>query len=166
MYTILIAIIVGSIIGLYNASKTYWASIGDYILFSIIGSIFGFIVGCIIATALPMSKCDKHYSYNIVNLQDNNSIKGNFFLGSGQIEGKMKYVFYYEENGLYKMNQIDYDKVSIKYSDDQAKVNVTEVDLTDSLINYFGIDWDLGNKTYIIEVPKGTIQNNYSLDAK
>ena len=113
-----------------------------------------------------MDTYDKNYSLNIETLQDNNSVSGNFFLGCGQIECKMKYVFYYEENGLYRMMQLDYNLVQIKYSDGKPKVNVTENYPSKTFINNFAIDLDAFDKTYIIEVPKGTIKNNYNLDAQ
>jgi hypothetical protein len=43
---------------------------------------------------------------------------------------------------------------------------VSEKYATESFINYFAVDFDLGSKTYIIEVPCGTIKNNYNLDTQ
>ena len=86
--------------------------------------------------------------------------------GCGQIEGKVKYVFYYEEKGLYRMIQLDYNLVQIKYSEGKPKINIIENYPSDAFINNFAIDLDIFNKIYIIEVPKGTIKNNYNLDAQ
>lgn len=166
MITILIAAIIGIALAIYNEYQEGWGGLFGYIMMSIIGALFGGVIGFIIATALPMQTYDKHYSLSIETLQDNSSVSGNFFLGCGQIEGKMKYVFYYEEKGLYRMMQIDYNMVQIKYSDSKPKVNITENYPTESIINYFAFDTDLFDKTYIIEVPKGTIKNNYNLDAQ
>jgi hypothetical protein len=115
---------------------------------------------------IPMDTYVKKSSVNIETLQDNNSVNGSFFLGCGQIEGKMKYVFYYEEKGLYKMCQINYNLVSIKYSEGKPKVNILEIYPTESFINNIAIDFNVFDKTFIIEVPKGTIKNNYNLDAQ
>ena len=152
--------------GIYSTYNEIWSEWIDYIMFSLIGGLFGGCIAMILSFMLPMDTYDKKYSLNVETLQDNNSVSGSFFLGCGQIEGKMKYVFYYEANGLYRMNQIDYDLVQIKYSDGKPKVNVTENALTKSPINLFAMDFDIGLKTYIIEVPKGTIKNNYNLDAQ
>ena len=166
MITILITTIIGIALAIYNEYRESWGSLIDYIIMSMLGGLFGACVGFIIAIALPMQTYDKHYSLNIETLQDNNSVSGNFFLGCGQIEGKMKYVFYYEEKGLYRMMQLNYDLVQIKYSDTKPKVNITENYPTESIINYFAFDTDIFDKNYIIEVPKGTIKNNYNLDAQ
>ena len=166
MITLLILAIIGIGIAIYETHHSYEANLGDYIFVSIVGALVGLIVGIILAIMLPMNTYDKHYSLNIEALQDNNTTSGNFFLGCGQFEGKMKYVFYYEEKGLYRMMQIDYDFVQIKYSDGKPKVNVTENYPSDAFINNFAIDLDIFHKTYIIEVPKGTIKNNYNLDAQ
>ncbi len=166
MTTILILSILGILIAIYESYSSYECNIGDYIFVSIMGGLIGCIGGIILALALPMNTYNKKYSLNIETLQDNSSISGNFFLGCGQISGKMKYVFYYEENGLYRMMQVDYNLVQIKYSDDKPKVNITEIYPTDAFINHFAIDLNVFDKTYIIEVPKGTIKGNYNLDAQ
>ena len=157
----------GALIAIFQTYNNGWTNYFiDYALASFQGIITGAFIGLSIAAMLPMDTYDKHYSLNIENLQDNNSISSNFFLGIGQIEGKMKYVFYYEENGFYKMMQLDYDLVQIKYSDSTPKVNVTENYPSDAFINNFAIDLDIFHKSYIIEVPNGTIKNNYNLDAQ
>jgi len=167
MYLILISIVLGIIIGIYHVYNDGWDNYWiDYFASSLLGSFIGFCFGTIIAFILPMDTYNKEYSYNIESLQDNNSVEGNFFLGCGQIDGKMKYVFYYEENGLYKMMQLDYEKVQIKYTDGKPKVNVTQNYPTEVYINYFALDTDIFDKTYVIEVPKNTIKNNFNLDAK
>lgn len=161
MTLIIIGAVLGIIAAIYLAE---WDD--DYILFSFIGIFIGGIIGFLVAWMLPMDTYNKHSSFRIEALQDNNSVNGNFFLGCGQIEGEMKYVFYYEQaEGLYRMMQLDYDLVQIKYSD-EPKINVTENYPSDAFINHFAIDMDAFHKTYIIEVPKGTIKNNYNLDAQ
>ena len=166
MIVIIIGIIVGIGIAIYNTYNGYLNDLVIYVMTSIFGLMVGGLIGSFVAIALPMDTYNKHYSLNIETLQDNNSVSGNFFLGTGQIEGKMKYVFYYEENGLYRMMQLNYNLVQIKYSDSKPKVNVTENYPSNSIINYFAIDLDIYDKTYIIEVPKGTIKSNYNLDAQ
>lgn len=166
MILILIGMVIGIAIAIYKTYNGWLNDFIDYIVSSFIGILLGGALALIVAIMLPMDIYDKHYSFNIETLQDNNSVSGNFFLGCGQIEGKMKYVFYYEENGLYRMMQIDYELVQIKYYDGKPKVNVTENYPSDAFINKFAIDLDAFDKTYIIEVPKGTIKNNYNLDAQ
>ncbi len=138
----------------------------DYLFSSTISAIGAGTIGYLVAIVIPMSTYDKQYSFNIEALNDNESTSGKLFLGSGWIEGKMKYVFYLEDNGLYRMRQLDSDLVRIRYSDGTPKVNVTEKYPTDSFINLFAIDFDCFDKTYIIEVPNGSINNDYKLDAQ
>ena len=161
MATIIIIAILGVLLCIAAAD-----SFGDFILLSLAGILISLFVSIPLAIALPMSTYEKHYSLSIENLQDNNGTKGSFYLGLGQFKDRMTYVFYYNENGLYKMNQVDYQKVSIKISDNRPKVNVTQIyPIEGAFINYFAFDTDILDETYVIEVPQGTIKNNYNLDA-
>lgn len=168
MITIIIGALVGFLIAMANHQKQrdniYYPD--DYVSSLMGGSIFGFIIGLMIAIALPAETYDKQCSLNIETLQDNNGVGGGFFLGSGNIDGTMCYVFYYEENGFYKMMKLNHELVKIKYSDGNPRLQIMQKGITKSLINYFALDLWLKDKTYIIEVPKGTIKNNYILDAQ
>lgn len=166
MILILIAMILGSINHLYSVFRDRYSYLIDYIAALFFGSILWGVAGLCIALILPMDTYEKKYSLNIEALQDNNNTSGYSYLGSGTIKSKMVYVFYHEENGLRRMEQIDCDSARIKYSDGIPKVNVTVIAASDSIINYFALDWNLGEKTYIIEVPRGTIKNNFNLDAQ
>jgi uncharacterized protein YneF (UPF0154 family) len=166
MMLIIIGAIIGVAIAIYQTYQDWDFDFVIYLLNSILGFMIGAFLGFWISISLPMSTYNKHYSVNIETLQDNSSVSGQFFLGCGQIDGDMKYVLYFEEKGLYQMMQIKYNLVQIKYSKRTPRLNVTEIYLTDSWINYFAIDFDIHDKTYIIEVPKGTIRNNYNLDAQ
>ncbi len=171
----MITIILFALFGLFFAIKAVWDDYGYFdfveIVMNTLGTIFiiflAALMGLGVAFMLPMKTTTKIDTYNIVCLQDNNSTNGSFFLGTGTIKGEMKYVFYYEENGTYKMKQTDYDNTSIKYSDN-IKVERYRQEEVKSFINYFAID-DIcseSNMQFIIYVPKGTIKNNYSLDAQ
>ena len=64
-------------------------------------------------------------STNLVTLQDNSSVTGSFFLGSGSLNNKTHYAFYYETDHGYKYKTIDAESSSnpvyIKYiSADEA----------------------------------------------
>ena len=75
-----------------------------------------------------------------------------------------------------KLKQLDYENVGIKYYDGQPKievykqvpVNPQKGDFTtrqNAYINWFAIDIFTTTKT-IIFVPKGSIKQNFNLDAK
>lgn len=166
MILILIGIIVGIAYAICEVYNEYYKEFWDYVWCSFLIGLFGAIIAFFIASMLPMDTYGKKHSLSIETLQDNSTVNGNFFLGCGQVEGKMKYSLYCEENGLYRMIQLDYDLVQIKYSKNKPKIVVIENYPSKAFINYFAIDFDVYRKTYIIEVPKGTIRNNFNLDTK
>lgn len=168
--TVLMLVIIGVVIALIVTLSDWHLDWVDKLVMSIVNSIIGcllgFMVGFIISVILPMDLYDKKYSYELEALQDGSYNNGRFFLGCGTIDGKMKYVWYWGKDGIYEMQQIETNLVKIKYTDGKATVNVTEIEATDSWINDWAIDLDLHDKTYLLEVPKGTIKQNYSLDAQ
>jgi len=168
MITILICGIIGLIIAivLNFDGFDYIEDIILYFIIGMFGALLGGLIGLLIAFALPAKTEIVKTTYNLEALQDNNSVKGSFFLGSGQIEGKMKYVFYYENDGYYKLEQADYNEVKVKYSDEKPKAErFNRKNVKDAFINNFAIDCN-SYQEYIIYVPKGTIKQNYSLDAQ
>ena len=166
MWTIIIIIAIALFIAIYREYNSYYSDFEDYILTSISAIFIGGIIGTALAFVLPAKTEIVKTTYNLEALQDNNSVKGSFFLGSGQIEGKMKYVFYYERDGFYKLEQADYSKVKVKYSNEKPKAErFNRKNVKDAFINNFAIDCNCYQE-YIIYVPKGTIKQNYSLDAQ
>jgi hypothetical protein len=140
----------------------------EYFMGVVYGTMLGLVVGFVIVLFLPTETYKYKYSVDIVSLQDNSNTKGTFFLGSGQINGSMKYVFYYEsDTGLYRMCQIDYNLTEIKYTKEKPKVIITEYRKKDTFKNKFTIfSFHQPDNTYVIEVPEGTIKNNYNLDSQ
>ena len=166
MWTIIIITAIALFIAIYREYDSYYCSdFVDYISASILGVLSGGLIGIGVALVLPAKTEIVKTTYNLEALQDNNRVEGSFFLGSGQIDGKMKYVFYYENNGYYKLEQVDCSKVRIKYSDEKPKAErFNRKDVKDAFINHFAIDCSY--QEYIIYVPKGTIKQNYTLDAQ
>lgn len=168
MVTIIIMVIIGLLIGIWVTYTDSWNrdEWEMYVVHCIFGMIVCGMVGLFIAWALPMDTKVNHSVLKLENLQDNSSVDGKFYLGCGNFGSDMKYVFYTEENGMYKMMQLDVDDCLIRYSDDKPIVHVFEIYPTDAKINFFAYDGDVFNKSYVIEVPRGTIDNNYNLDAR
>lgn len=165
MITIIIFGIIGFIISIISIFDGF-DYIVDIFLAGIIGTLIGGLIGLVIALALPAKTEIVKTTYNLEALQDNNGVSGSFFLGSGQIEGKMKYVFYYEKDGFYKLEQVDYEEVKVKYSDEKPKAErFNRKYVKDAFINNFAIGCN-HYQEYIIYVPKGTIKQNYTLDAQ
>jgi len=166
MWTIIIITVIAIFIACLMEYNEGYADFGDYLIVSFQALFIGAILGAVIAFTLPAKTEIVKTTYNLEALQDNNSVKGSFFLGSGQIEGKMKYVFYYENEGYYKLEQADYNEVKVKYSDEKPKAELfNRKNVKDAFINNFAIDCNCYQE-YIIYVPKGTIKQNYTLDAQ
>jgi hypothetical protein len=141
--------------------------LGFGLLWIFLGLGGGILAGVPIGFLLPSSsELVKIREDNIECLADNSSVSGSFFLGCGNIEGEMKYVFYCRQGDLYRMYQADYDKATIKYSSAPPKVTIYEIRPKDEFKNYFGLGSDWGNKQYEFLIPKGSIRNNFVLDAQ
>jgi len=164
MITIAVCLIAGIIIMIIREQRYGLPDFVEYIMLGLMGGIAGFAVGALLALALPMKTQVSAYENEIVALQDNLGTSGSFFLGSGNIDGSIKYVFYYKAEGSFRMAQVDYKDAVIKYSD-EAKVIRYKEEPIGAFINLFALDIPSRDE-YEIYVPKGTIKNDYNLDAQ
>ena len=151
-----------------------------FIIFDIISesegniSLLGFIIGVFLSIMLPANMIEKTETYNLVCLQDNNTISGNFFIGSGTINGTSMYSFYYQSDidpitnkPMYKrMNIETYRDISITYTDDSPRIVKYEWIKSDKFINHFAFDLAVPNDSYVFYIPDGSILNEYKLDAQ
>lgn len=130
------------------------------------GLLIGFIFGIIVPIILPTeSILVKTSSNKIECLQDNNNVSGSFFVGCGSVNNSMKYTYYYDcGDSTFVMAQLDVENVKIKYTNERPYVEKFEYKKTDKWINSFS--FELRRPKYIIHIPKGSIMNNYNLDAK
>lgn len=169
----MVFVILGVLIGIkksvhdcYKDGNRISTDLVMFFCYSILGIIIGGLIGFFVAWLMPMELSTKKETVEIVALQDNNSVNGSFFLGSGYVDGNMEFILYYEcENG-FKMMQLSPKHTLIRYSKDKPTLTVNRLRPTDNWINYFGFDRDVLRETYTINVPEGTILNHYSLDAK
>ncbi len=153
MLCIVIGILIGSIWGWVFGNRSAW--------------VFGMLLGWVVAIALPMKTNIKHKTYTIENLQDNSTLSGNFLLGCGNVNGSMKYALYVKEKSMFKLMLLDVEDCKIKYSTNKPTLHHYEDDYLRLFQNWWAFDFiSGGTSNYIIEVPKGTIQNNYTLDAQ
>ena len=165
MITVLIFIIIGIIlaiiIGLINEDD------GVFIfLNSVLYGFIGMYVGLMVAVILPAKTIKMKEVYVIECLQDNPSTQGSFFLGSGRVDGTFKYVFYYKYEDGFQMKLVDYNDAIVKYSDENPRVErYFNKPKENELINLFALDRPDYSKYYIY-VPKGSIKQNYTLDAQ
>ena len=168
MWTVIICIALAVSISIC-VSYTEWGYIDmDSVLFDVyIGVLLGAGIGALIAVIIPSKTETKVEIVNLVTLQDNNSVRGSFFLGSGNIDGKMKYVYYYEAEGGYKMGQTNYEQALIKYTEDTPRMETIKEIKTNDFSNNFTISLHCScEDDVVIYIPKGTIKTDYVLDAK
>lgn len=157
---IILGIVIGAIIG-YNETKDFI----DRGAGGIVGGAVGWIIGAAIALMISTPSVSFQEVRQLESLQDGSSgSHGSFFLGIGSIDNKMQYVYYYRDGEYYQMGQLDYTQAKIKY------VNAAPV-LRITWHKHINTNWGLGSGVkmgtqYVFEVPKGTIVQNYTLDAK
>jgi len=113
------------------------------------------------------SKVPQHWEIQkrseLVALQDNINSEGSFFLGSGSVEGELKYYFYERKGEGFVANSIHSDGVILLESDEAAYEQWLKKD--DKWWYWIFVLSGSEQKT-IIKIPKGTILNNYNLDLK
>lgn len=172
MWTFIIITAICVIVALRLATEDYFDwSLGDVVIaiFSMaIGAIVGIAISFGVTALIPGEYETKTETWNLEALQDNGGgVSGSFFLGSGTIDSKMMYVFYYEvgEN-QYKMGQVEYDDATVKYVADSVTPTVIQYrkEPTDAFINNFTVNYS--SPWYDINIPKGTIKSGYVLDAQ
>lgn len=171
MITIVIVVTIFVTIGIIISIKRYDSYLGmmDVVFRVIISLLFGIMAGVILSLIvglfIPVEFKRIETEYNIVSLNDGQGMEGDFFLGCGQIESKMKYTFYYQKDDFFKLKQIHTYKAIIKYSDSNPKAIYFEYEFDFSNVHsLFSISAKPSNG-WVIYVPKGTIKNGYNLDA-
>lgn len=167
MWTIIIGSIIGfllPVIILWIQDKKYfdfWEYFGLYFISLV---IFGFI-SFGVSVMLPVTYQKEVSEFEIATLQDNSQVKGSFFLGSGTINGTMKYVFYYKSGDSYIMHMVSYSSAEIIITDKKPYLKQISYEKTSAFINLFALDLEIPQTEFYFYVPEGTIANDYSLDA-
>src|SRR5690606_33477623 len=124
-------IIIFSIIGMvlmWFITREYdddWFAIS---FFGSMGCMTGGFIGFVFALAIIPSDTKQVVTTNsLIALKDTSSLQGSFFLGTGSINGEMKYTFYYEADNGFKLKQLDNYRVSIKYDNHPRIETITKV---------------------------------------
>jgi len=161
----LLVCIINLIIRLFKPNTT--KIVVDDDTWSIIGflTFITLIISTIVAILLPYEYHTEKTIYELESLEDGQYKNGTFYLGCGKVNDKLKYTFYYKDNGYFKLEQLNPNYTKIKYAP-KPKYIIYKTVRTNNLYNGFvvGINWT--EKSYVLCVPKGTIKNNYYLDAK
>jgi hypothetical protein len=127
---------------------------------AIIVLIIGFIIGIWIDGTIVQ----KTTRYEILSLQDVSQVKGRFFLGSGTINGQMVYTFYYKSGQDIVGQQLNWGEVTLRETTDKPHFDIITYKQGDTPKDAFAID-HIPSDQYIIYIPKGTIKQDFVLDA-
>lgn len=105
----------------------------------------------------------EHYLY-IYSIEDNSNISGSFVLGSGSVNEKPVYTFYYKTKHGYKIGTVSAD---ISYIKEIKGIKTPEI-IDECDVPIDGSFWKgfKFNDRYIIMVPEGTIIKRFNLDSK
>lgn len=163
MFSIFLAIIIGFIFGVFLTSEP-----GPGIGFAV---LFWFLAG--LAACENIEKGDEEYAVrDTVEIQSaatGSSLEGDFFLGSGTVEGKRYYAYWTPEDTK-RRGAVERRKVSEKNWD----VEIIESDSVDSKIIFteykkketpWKIYFDSPYQRAEIFVPEGSIRYNYNISA-
>ena len=109
--------------------------------------------------------CDKEWyvseDTNIYALQDNVSAQGRFFLGSGHVDGKLKY-FYVEETELgYAVRNVGADNTYIRYTNGECHMETLSYEFTNDFVRLIAVPVGV---RYVFYIPEGSIVQNYTID--
>lgn len=134
---------------------------------TLIAAFFGALLLTLFASAFAEAGAEKTYhvveDVDIYALQDNIATEGSFFLGSGHVDGELKY-FYVEKTDIgYTVKHVDADQTYIKYTSDRCHIERYTYTYNNWLVNLIAVPL---TDRYIIYIPEGSIVNNYTVDLK
>lgn len=163
----LIILIIILIFGIVGALLVHW-DCGDAI-----DKIFGFLIGCLVGllpslaigfiismTIFGAAPMEYKYSQDLIAMKDNTSISGSFFLGTGQIDSDLCYIYIVEADKGVTTKTIKQksNEVYIRYTDGQP------------YLEYWGPvndPWRFPNESsyYVFYLPEGSVISNvYEID--
>lgn len=132
--------------------------------FGAVGGLFLGIILTIIIGLFFETTTEVYSSERIYALQDNNSITGSFFLGSGSVEGDIKYYYLVAEDGGKFMKSVSADEVIIHddVSSDSARIDNHRAVFKNKNNMRWGMPMTLAKNH--IYIPSGAIKYNYNVD--
>lgn len=170
MYTFIICLIAAIMftIALYFSCKKD-LNIIQYFLSFVIASIASVLFGILFSEIIVDEKYEYKYTYGqIKSLKDNKNNKANFIFGTGDMCGEFYYNFYYaNDRGGYSLGQIDTDDAIIKEMDKCIPIVLKKhkVLVPNKYWKILNIAYD-ESISYILIVPKNTIENTFKLDVE
>lgn len=154
-----------------------WTWLEDDISFTIPAAIMGAIIGVLLAFFiggfLESSKGKDSFrkTVELQNMQDNTITAGEFFLGSGSVDGVPHYSFYIKTGtNTYERRDIEADLAKIHYTDsDPHYIKTWKEPKKEKWLQPWHIDITGSyqtDKQYDFYIPRGSITSEYRLDAQ
>lgn len=167
MIWIIIAVLAAIGIIIYHAVDGYyrWYEVLGLVV-PILLICIGFGSICLVFTsAICDSVADKTYHITedteIYALRDNIVTEGDFFLGSGNIDGELNYFYVVQTDMGYTINHMDADNVYIQYTTDRCHLETYSYTFNSKFVRLIAAPM---SERYIFYIPDGSIINNYSID--
>lgn len=163
---IIVAAIVTDRLDMYNAATRLWAIALPIAIFGGIFGSFGLNVYFDLHDRIPEDRYTTLYSMN-----DAIGAKGQFFLGSGTIDAAPVYTYYWQDGDRFRLAYVYSSSAYIVYSDETPVL--IHHGSRQRYSNWFSIgadDWSVnkhdGEDPYEFRVPKGSIMQQFNLDAQ
>lgn len=169
-------IVLGFVIGVYIAYNTInWSGISKLrdvsnfisysVLYSFMGMVSCFFIGLVVILGYSEFADYKEFEKRDVYINSINrgsEMNGNFFLGSGSIDTKQYYFYYYKSTYGYKLSKIEaYNTYIVETNDMKPQIVKTYKDYDDGFISLKDGNVSIRN---IIYVPKNTIVKDFVLN--
>lgn len=162
---------------LYGLRRKWGRDRFEHFLNALLAALFGlgiaWGIACFIVTMAPGRPMEFEKT-DLIALSTSASVEGQFFLGSGRIEGQSYYFFYYSTpDGGKKLGKLSAEEVTL-YEEDRAgafmaKVKTEKEHSSKGWTRFFVTEsqWDLrwsNDVSYAIHVPKGSVREEIRLD--
>lgn len=123
---------------------------------------------------------EKTEDYPLVSLSLTTETQGDFFLGTGTVQGKAYYYFYLKNGNKYRLNKIPAEDTDLEESNNPIYEKKYSMPMVKNIPGKFNkllglndaeSDWhDVSdiyreNPKHILYIPKGSIKQNFSVDA-
>ena len=141
----------------------------DVLMIGVI-SILGIILTAFIVCGLafiPGYKYELSNVQSISALEDNSTVKGNFYLGSGYVDEELKYYYMVSEQGGKKFSYAEADKAVIYEGYKKARVETYTAVYKSDIAKFLFFSKDTPHSDqYKFYVPKDSVTNEYNVDLK
>jgi hypothetical protein len=162
-------IIVCCAIGIVIINRSWIDDLADTILHILLGVLFGIVISLfvgVIASFVFDTKMKLSSTKEIYALEDNITTSGEFFLGTGYVDGNMEYFYVVKDGKGKRIDSIEANKVTIVDHEGKPHIKVYEPRFKSKFVaSLFDVPFALDNY-YEFYIPKGTIKQNYNIDLK